>query len=84
MSYKVREAAVMCWFPADKKEPIPVSIKFMSDDNELISIKDFKILETITIIQGKEFKCETIINNRKTKFSLTFFSGICRWMLNMD
>lgn len=83
MAQRVREAAVMCWFPANKKEPIPVSAKFMDDNNGLISVKDIRILETISIMQGKEFKCEAEVNDRMIRFTLTFFSGICRWMLSI-
>lgn len=83
MAQRVREAAVMCWFPTNNKQPIPVSAKFMDDNNELISIKDIRILETTSIMQGKEFKCEAEVNNRMIRFTLTFFSGICRWTLSI-
>lgn len=83
MAQRVREAAVMCWFPTNNKQPIPVSAKFMGDNNEIITVKDIKILETISIMQGKEFKCEAAIDDRMIRFSLTFFSDICRWMLTI-
>ena len=84
MSHRVREVAVMCWFPTSDKEPMPLSIKFIDDDHELISIKDIKILSTETIMQGKEFKCEAIVHDKLIRFTLTFFSGICRWMLSFS
>ena len=83
MALRSREAAVMCWFPTGDKQPIPVSMKFKDDDDEIVSVKEIQIKSTTTIMQGKEYNCESVISGVLRRFSLTFFAESCKWYLKI-
>lgn len=81
MAHKPREAAVMCWFPTEG-DPLPISMKFKDDEDEIISVKNIRIKTTNDILQGKEYRCEAIISGIMYGFSLTFYTRDCRWLLH--
>ena len=83
MALRSREAAVMCWFPTGDKWPIPVSIKFLDDDDIIISVREIDIISANVIMQGREYKCKAEIGGVLRQFALTFFAESCKWYLKI-
>ena len=81
-SCKSQEVACLCWFPT-KGQPIPISFKFKDEEGDIHSVKDIDILGITNVMQGKEFRCEAIFDDRKRNFELMFFTSDCRWILSM-
>ncbi len=81
---KQLEVACECWFTS-RGEVLPRLIKFMDENGEVQTVKDFRVNyneeKNYAGVPSVEYGCTMSINHREHDVKLVFFKEECRWVM---